>query len=402
MGWTKGGITLALAGAALLGGLGYIALREHPVAVDMVTIGIAPLQVTIDAEGQTRIRDIYELTAPIAGTARRAPVAVGDAVQAGASVLARVEPAIPTLLDARSRAEAEAAIRQAAAALDLARAELTQAEEDEGYVRLQVDRTRALVERGVAAMTQMESIHQRLVVAQAAVAAARARAAMAQSLLDRAQAALMGPTAGAPSAGCCIELVAPVDGVVLSIAMISEHPVQPGAPLVSIGNPGDLEIVADLLSADAVRIAPGTRAIVERWGGATALEAVLIRIDPIARTRISALGIAEQRVDALFRIVTPTSQRPSLGHGFAVFLRIVEWETDSAVQVPLGAVFRRDSGWAVFVVEHGRARERPITLGQRGAHMAEVRDGLTAGEVIITHPGDAVADGVAVQDRRAL
>ena len=177
---------------------------------------------------------------------------------------------------------------------------------------------------------------------------------------------------------------------------------QPGAPLVSIGDPGDLEIVADLLSADAVRIVPGTRAIVERWGGATALEAVLTRIDPIARTRISALGIAEQRVDALFRIVTPTSQRPSLGHGFAVFLRIVEWETDSAVQVPLGAVFRRDSGWAVFVVEHGRARERPITLGQRGVRMAEVRDGLTAGEVIITHPGDAVTDGVAVQDRRAL
>ena len=175
MGWTKGGITLALAGAALLGGLGYIALREHPVAVDMVTIGIAPLQVTIDAEGQTRIRDIYEVAAPIAGTARRAPVAVGDAVQAGASVVARVEPAIPTLLDARSRAEAEAAIRQAAAALDLARAELTQAEEDEGYVRLQADRTRALVERGVAAMTQMESISQRLVVAQAAVAASRAR-----------------------------------------------------------------------------------------------------------------------------------------------------------------------------------------------------------------------------------
>jgi HlyD family secretion protein len=400
--WSRRGITLALAGAALFGGLGYVALRDDPVPVDLVTVRAAPLQVTIDAEGQTRIRDIYEVAAPIAGTALRAPVAVGDRVQAGSSVVARVEPATPALLDARSRAEAEAALTEAEAALDLARAELTRAEEEEHFARQQSDRTRALVERGVASITRMESISQQLAVAEASVSAARARNAMAQGMLDRAEAALMGPILGGAPASCCIDLTAPADGVVLAIATISEHPVQAGAPLVSIGDPTDLEIVADLLSADAVRIAPGTRAIVERWGGPDPLAAVLIRMDPAARTRVSALGIEEQRVDAIFRIVTPADQRPRLGHGFAVFLRIVEWEQDNALQVPRGALFRRDEGWAVFVVEQGRARERPVTLGQRGARMAEVLEGLVEGEAIITHPGDAVRDGVAVRDRRAF
>jgi HlyD family secretion protein len=189
---------------------------------------------------------------------------------------------------------------------------------------------------------------------------------------------------------------------VLSIDTISEHPVQAGAPLVAVGDPSDLEIVADLLSSDAVRIGPGTRAIVERWGGPDPLEAVLTRIEPAAETRVSALGIEEQRVDAIFEIVTPPEGRTGLGHGFSVFLRIVEWEAASALQVPLGALFRRGEGWAVFVVEDGTARERPVTLGQRGARMAEVLDGLAEGETIITHPGDAVSDGVAVVDRRSL
>jgi HlyD family secretion protein len=194
-------------------------------------------------------------------------------------------------------------------------------------------------------------------------------------------------------------LRAPSDGVVLSIATISEHPVQAGAPLLSVGDPADLEIVADLLSSDAVRIGPGTRAIVERWGGPDPLEATLTRIEPAAETRVSALGIEEQRVDAIFEIETPPEDRPGLGHGFAVFLRIVEWESDDALQVPLGALFRRDADWAVFVVENGVARERIVTLGQRGAREAEVLEGLEEGDVIVTHPSDAVADGVMIVDR---
>ncbi len=402
MGWTIRDITLGLVGAVVFGGLGYIVLREDRVAVDLITIGHAPLQVTIDAEGQTRIREIYEVAAPFAGTALRTPVAVGDRVKAGISVVARVEPSRPTLLDTRSLAQAQAALTEAEAAVDLAQAELIRAEDEERFARLQSDRTRALVERGVATITQMETIAERLSQAQAAVQAARARLAMAQATRARAQASLVAPASDTPAPACCIDLRAPVDGVVLSIATISEHPVAAGAPLVSIGNPDDLEIVADLLSADAVRIEPGARAIVERWGGPDPIEAVLTRIDPIARTRVSALGIAEQRVEALFRIVTPPDQRRGLGHGFAVLLHIVEWENEHALQVPLGALFRRDGGWGVYVVEQGRARERAVAIGRMGRRMAEVQSGLAAGDVIITHPSDQLADGVAVQDRRAL
>ncbi len=400
--WTTRTMGMSLAGAALLGGLAYVAFREDPVPVDLIEVISAPMQVTIDADGKTRIRDLFEVAAPIAGTALRAPVAVGDPVVAGETVVARVEPATPTLLDARSRAQAEAAVAEAEAALEVARTDLTRAEEEEVFARMQFERTQTLVERGVSTITQLETATQVLAVAEAAVASARSRIAMAEGTRDRAQAALVGPEGGAGDAACCVDLTAPAGGVVLSIATISEHPVQAGAPLVTVGDPTELEIVADLLSSDAVRIAPGTRAIVERWGGPDPLEAVLTRIEPAAETRVSALGIEEQRVDVIFDIVTPAEDRPGLGHGFSVFLRVVEWEEESVLQVPLGALFRRGDGWAVYVVADAVVEERAVTLGRRGARMAQVLEGLEAGERIVTHPSEAVADGVTVVDRRDL
>ncbi|MGP1356777.1 efflux RND transporter periplasmic adaptor subunit [Roseicyclus sp.] len=394
---------LGLAGAVLIGGLAWVAFREDPVPVDLVEVTARPMQVTIDADGRTRIVDLYEVASPIAGTARRAPVAVGDPVTAGETVVARVEPGSPSLLDARSRAQAEASVAEAEAALDVARSELRRMEEEEEFARLQYDRTRTLVERGVATVTQMETVAQQLAVAEAAVAAARSRLAMSEGALGRAEAALVGPGVDdVAEEECCVVLRAPADGVVLSIAQISEHPVQAGAPLVTVGDPQDLEIVADLLSSDAVRIGPGTRAIVERWGGPDPLEAVLRRIEPAAETRVSSLGIEEQRVDAIFSIETPAGARPGLGHGFSVFLRIVEWEGPEVVQVPLGALFRRGGDWAVFVVEDGIARERLVEVGRRGQRTAQITGGLAPGDVIVTHPSDAVQDGVAIVDRATL
>jgi HlyD family secretion protein len=401
--WSTRTIGLSLAGAALIGGLAYVAFREDPVPVDLVTVARAPLSVTIDADGQTRIRNLYEVASPIAGTARRAPVVVGDRVMAGETVVAMVEPVSPALLDARSRAQAEATVAEARAGLEVARSDLRRAEEEEAFARLQFDRTQTLMSRGVTTVTQMETVAQGLAVAEAAVASAQSRVAMSEGTLERAEATLARPDGGADEAeDCCVVLRAPSDGVVLSITTISEHPVLAGAPLLSVGDPADLEIVADILSSDAVRIGPGTRAIVERWGGPDPLEAVLTRIEPAAETRISALGIEEQRVDAVFEIETPPGDRPGLGHGFAVFLRIVEWESDAALQVPLGALFRRDVDWAVFVVEGDVARERIVTLGQRGARQAEILDGLTEGDMIVTHPSDAVTDGVTIVDRSTL
>jgi len=401
--WNTRTVGLALAGIALIGGLAYVGFRDDPVPVDLVTVERGPLRVTIDADGQTRIREIYEVASPIAGTARRAPVSIGDPVVAGETVVARVEPLSPSLLDARSRAQARASVAEARAALDVARSELRRAEEEETFARLQFDRTRTLMDRGVTTVTQMETASQSLAVAEAAVAAAQSRVAMSEGALERAEATLVQPDGGAAQTeDCCVELRAPSDGVVLSIATISEHPVQAGAPLVTVGDPADLEIVADLLSSDAVRIGPGTRAIVERWGGPDPLQAVLTRIEPAAITRVSALGIEEQRVDAIFEIETPPGERPGLGHGFAVFLRIVEWESDDALQVPLGALFRRGEDWAVFVAEDGVARERTVTLGERAARRAQILDGLEDGVRIVTHPSDTVADGVTIMDRSAF
>ena len=393
------GIILATAGLGVLALLAYLAFRDDPVPVDLVTVQAAPMRVTIDADGQTRIRQIYEIAAPIAGTALRAPVAVGDLVRAGHSIVARVEPAAPALLDQRSRSMAEAAVAEAEAALALAQADLARATQEAEFAATQSTRTRALVERGVASVTRMESASQALALAQAALRAARARRDMAQGTLARARAALLAPTPGRAQDSCCITLLAPADGVVLSVAQISEHPVQPGAPLLSIGDLADLEIVADLLSADAVRLAPGTAALIDRWGGAAPLMARLERIEPVAETRVSALGIAEQRVDAIFRLDSAPPLRAGLGHGFAVFVRVILWQSDDALQVPLGALFRREAGWAVFTVADGRAKERPVQIGQRGTATAEIRAGLAAGDVIITHPGPEIRDGVAVVDR---
>lgn len=400
--WSTRSIGLALAGFAVVGGLTWVALRTDPVPVDIIEVATAPMTLTIDAEGQTRIRDVFEVSSPIAGTALRSPVYVGDVVVAGETIVARVEPVTPSLLDARTRAQADAAVHEARAALDVARSDLRRFEEQAAFARMQFDRTQSLLERGVTTVTQMETVSQQLAIAEAAMSAARSRIAMAEGTLERSEAALMGPVNGSPDAECCVDIVAPASGVVLSISTISEHPVQLGAPLLSIGDPADLEIVADLLSSDAVRVGPGTRAIVERWGGPDPLAATLVEVEPVGETRVSALGIEEQRVDVVFDITSPPDTRVGLGHGYSVFLRVVEWEADTALQVPLGSLFRRGTDWALFVVIDGIAQERVVTLGQRGDRTAEIRDGLRPGDLIITHPGDAVVTGAAVIDRQHL
>ncbi len=400
--WTTRSIGVTVAGVAIIGGLAYVALRETPVAVDLVEVVAAPMQVTIDADGETRIREVFDVAAPIAGTALRAPVAVGDPVVMDETIVARVEPVQPSLLDARSRAQAEASVAEAQASLNVAQSDLARAEEERAFAELQFNRTQTLVERGVSTVTQLETATQALAVATATVQSAQSRIAMAEGVLERSQAGLVEASSAGAATACCVDLHAPADGVVLSISTISEHPVQAGTPLLSIGDPGDLEIVADLLSTDAVRIGPGTQARIERWGGDDVLHAVLRRVEPAAETRVSALGIEEQRVDAIFDITTGLNDPAALGHGFAVFLRIVEWETDSALQVPLGALFRRGEAWAVYVMVDGIAQERLIEVGQRGDRMAQVIAGLVEGDIIITHPSDAVADGVTVVDRNEL
>lgn len=395
-------ILAALTGTALLGGLLYYSFRTDPVPVDLYQIVSGPMRVTIDVDGRTHVRNIYDIAAPIAGLARRSPVGVGDPVVGGQTVVAVVEPTSPGLLDARARLEAAATVEQARAAVRVADTDLQQAEQERVYAQSHYDRAQALVERGVSSLTQLEDAAQTREVAIAGVASATARVDMAQGALASAEAARLGPgtvDAASPDLGCCIELRAPVDGVVLAVSVVSEQPVASGTNLVTIGDPTDLEIIADLLSSDAVRLAPGAKAVIERWGGNAPLAATLTRTHPSARTEVSALGIEEQRVDAVFDLTSPLPKRQGLGDGFSVFLRIVEWEAQDTLQVPLSATFRNGEDWVVFVVSDGVAQQRPIATGRRNATFAEVTDGLVAGETVVTHPSDALSDGAAVMER---
>lgn len=390
-------------GVSIVAGLSYVSFRADPVAVDLAEVTRGALEVTVNADGETKVRDLFEIASPIKGTALRSPVSEGDVVKAGETIVAIVRPATSELLDARAQLQAEAALQEVLAAHHVAEADLKRAQEVQRFAQSQFDRTQALVTRGVTSITRLEDDSQRLAVANAALEAAQARIEMAQGTIDRARASLLTPDAAVSSSdACCVELTSPADGVVLSVAAISERPVSIGTPLVSIGDPDQLELVADILSNDAVRLEPGALAYVERWGGGDILEARLDRINPKARTKVSALGIEEQRVDAFFSLVSPTTARASLGDGFSVFLKIVEWRADDVLQIPLSAVFRTDDGWAVFVAFEGTAQSRAVTLGRRNTRMVEVRSGLKQAEMVVTHPSNALADGVRLVDRSRL
>ncbi|MGB7242015.1 MAG: HlyD family efflux transporter periplasmic adaptor subunit [Sulfitobacter sp.] len=390
-------------GVTLVAGLSYVSFRTDPVAVDLAAVTQGPLEVTVNADGQTQVRDLFEVASPIAGTALRSPVSEGDTVRAGETVVAIVRPATAGLLDARAQRQAEAVLQESMAARHVALADLRQAEETQRFAQSQFDRTKALVTRGVVSFTRLEDDTQRLAVANATMEAAQARIEMSDGAIERARASLLSPNdAGLSPESCCVQLTSPTDGVVLSVAAISERPVAIGTPLVSIGDPDQLELVADILSNDAVRLKLGALAYVERWGGGEVLQARLERIDPKARTKTSALGIEEQRVDAYFELISPSSERPNLGDGFAVFLRIVEWHAEDVLQIPLSAAFRDENGWAVFVAIEGIAEKRAVTLGRHNDRRVEVLVGLDLSEQVITHPSDAIAAGVALVERSKL
>lgn len=390
-------------GVAVVSGLAYVSFRNDPVPVDLAEVTRGPLEVTVNAEGETEVRDLFEVASPIAGTALRSPVEEGDTVRAGETVVAIVQPASSGLLDARTRLQARATLQEALAARHVAQADLQQAEETQSFAQSQFDRTQALVNRGVASITKLEDDTQRLAVAKAAVQAEQARIAMAQGTIERARASLLETDENDQQrASCCVELKAPADGVILSVAAISQRPVSIGTALVSIGDPDDLELVADILSHDAVRLEVGALAYVERWGGDKTLQARLDRIDPKARTKVSALGIEEQRVDAYFTLTSPQEERPNLGDRFSVFLRIVEWHADDVLQMPLSAAFRDGEDWAVFVSDGGVAEKRIVTLGRRNERMTEIQTGLEPGTQVVTHPSDAISTGVTLVERSEL
>ncbi|MDX5403478.1 MAG: HlyD family efflux transporter periplasmic adaptor subunit [Rhodobacterales bacterium] len=396
-------ILAAVVGLALIGALIW-ALLPQPVAVDLVDARIAPMAVTVTAEGITRIRDPWQVTAPVTGNTTRSPVEVGDAVVAAETVVAVIQPAEPAFLDARARRLAEAAVVEAEAAVRLAEAQLSRAAVELQHFEAEYDRNRTLADHGTVSVTMLENSAQAAASARAAEQAAQAELELTRATLDRARAQLLGPESRDPAQApddCCIRITAPVSGTVLEVADLNARLVQAGSPLLSIGNLDDLEIEVDLLSADTIGIAPGTRAHVERWGGEGVIDARVRRVDPSAFTRVSALGIEEQRVRLTLDILTPPEARAGLGDRYRVYVRLVVWADPAVLQVPRSALFRQDGQWAVFVAQEGRAAMQIVETGRMTADWVQILTGISEGQAVVAYPGARVAEGVRLNARTA-
>lgn len=381
-------LVLAAAAAALAW-----ALWPKPVSVETAAIEARSIAVTVAEEGKARIRDVFTVSAPIAGEMQRLELHAGDEVVKDRTVVASLRPVAPALLDARARRVAEAAAEAARAAVDLARAELRQAESQFSFLKSELDRAKRLAERGTISERAFEKAKLDADTAAAAVESARAGLAVRERELESAEAALL--VSDDSAAACCTEVKAPVSGRILKVMAESQQVVQAGTPLAAIGDPADLEIVTDLLSRDAVRIALGNAAEITNWGGPP-LKASVSRIDPQAVTKVSALGIEEQRVPVVLTLAGDPAQWASLGHDYRVVAKIAVWQGSGLVAAPIGALFRDNGEWSVYVVQNGMARLRKVVIGQRNDDYAEVTAGLAAGDIVVLHPSDKVTDGVKV------
>jgi HlyD family secretion protein len=391
----------AVLGAALTAGLIY-AFRPQAVPVDLATVTAGRLVVTVDEEGETRVHDVFELSAPVTGRVRRIDAEVGDPVVANQTVVAEIEPIDPTLLDVRTEAQAQAALRAAEANKALAEAELAEAQAEFEFAEGELKRARRLREEKTISERELDDATRRYKTTRANVATARSGLEVRRFELERARAQLMSPVhSQSTHLDCkCVPLLAPVSGSILRVLHKSEGVVEAGAPLVEIGNPGDLEIVVDYLSSDAVKISPGQRAMIEQWGGGETISASVRRVEPSGFTKVSALGIEEQRVNVIMDFTSPREAWQRLGHGYQVEARVVLWEGTDVRKLPLTALFRSGDQWAVFLHEKGRAHLRVVKVGRRSRLEAEIVEGVDTGDRVVVSPSDRISDGVRIVPRR--
>lgn len=382
--------TLVLAALAILG-LAVWALMPRPVAVEVAQAAPRTITVTVEEEGVAEIREVFVVSAPIAGRMQRIDLHAGDPVVAGETVVASIGPSAPALLDARSRAVAEAGLAAAEAAVDLARAQVAQAEATLAFRVTEAERAATLFDRGTIPRHQLDLAHLERDTAAAALDSARAQAVVRARERDSA-AAVLGAAGGQGPPTCCLPVLAPVSGQVLRVLTQDDQTVAPGTPILELGDLGDLVVRADLLSRDAVRLRPGAVARISGWGGPD-LAAAVERIEPAAVTRTSALGIDEQRVRVLLRLTGRAGDRQALGHGYRVLAGITLLTLPDTLAIPVGALFRSGPDWAAFVVRDGRAQLQTIALGERDGLHAQVLSGLEAGDLVIVHPSDLVAEG---------
>jgi HlyD family secretion protein len=389
-------IVVSAVTVALAAGLAY-GFYPAPLELDTAVAVRGPLRVTIEQEGRTRVIDRYVVAAPVVGYARRVQFDVGSAVVAGALV-AEIEPARAQAPDARSRAQAEARVRAAASEVGAAQQRQDAARAESALAQQELARVRALRANGYATVADLDRAAGNARRSLALLHTAEFGAATAAHELDAARTALL--YAATPGSGGLVAVRSPVAGRVLKIPRKSEGPVGAGDALVEIGDPRALEVEVDLLSADAVRVHPGTRVLLERWGGNGPLQGEVKRVEPAGFTKVSALGVEEQRVWTIVAFTSPRPDWERLGDGYRVEASFIVWEGRDVLQVPASALFRDGAQWAAFVVESGRARKRQVQPGVGNGLQTQVLSGIRAGERVIAHPDDRVRDGVRVESFR--
>ena len=383
-----------IAGVVIVLAIVAMAMWPESIEVSRATVERGAMQVTLDEDGETRIRDKFVVSAPVAGRLQRIELEPGDTVVRGKTIVARLTTADAPLLDPRTRGELEAAVEAARAAVGQARAELERATAELMRARTTLQRQQQLMKAGAIAADNLDAAETAVATAEEARKAAEFAVARSEYELQLARARLRAPS----PVGRAVEIVAPVSGVILKRFRESESVVPVGEPLIEIGEPARIEIVADFLSTDAVRIQPGAQVLVEGWGGSHSLEGRVRRVEPAGFMKVSALGVEEQRVNVLIDFDDP-SAAGRLGDGYRVEVRVIVWREEDVVKAPVGGLFRRGTDWAAFVIENERVRLQPVGLGQRNDVDAQILKGLSPGQAVVLHPPDTLVDGARVTIR---
>jgi HlyD family secretion protein len=425
-----------LIAALIVAGLAY-AFIPRPVAVDLVKVDRGTVRVTVDEDGKTRIREKYVVSAPLNGRILRISLDPGDQVEAGKTLLTMIEPRDPELLDARSIAQAEARVKAAEAALQQMDPELEKTRTAQAWAESEATRIRKAFRGGGVTESDLDTaeftLRQRgdelrsakiaeniarfeLEQAKAALVRSRPRVGDAVPSTQSIRTAAAAPPATVDGTGHISPLAgdvtpdgqkndwdfpiySPINGSVLRVMQESSAVVTPGTPLVELGDPADLEVEVDVLSRDAVMIHPGDAVLLEHWGGAAPLKAQIRVVEPSGFTKISTLGVEEQRVWVIADLVDPPERRPTLGDGFRVEARIVIDEARNVLRIPTSSLFRAGEQTAVFRVVDGVAHQQIVKVGRQNGLEAEVVEGLSEGDVILLHPSDQIDDGTKVRQR---
>ena len=371
----------------------------QPVEVDIAQVKQGSLDVTVNDDGETRIREKYTVSAPVSGKMLRIQLHAGDVVEQGDTVLARIEPTDPVLLDARTQAEYEARVRAAEAAVEQADSTVVRAKEALALADHHYKRAKNLINSKAISRSEFDTAEHRQHFAKADLNSAKSALKVAKFELEGAKIALARfDSSSSQSTSKPFRLVSPIDGQVLRVFHEDASVVAPGMALLELGDPLDLEIVIDVLSTDSVQIRPGDKVFIEHWGGESPLEAVVRLVEPSAFLEISALGVKEKRVNVIADFVATACDRETLGDGFRIEARIVVSSTsEESIKVASGALFREGDDWFVYRVASRTAQKCKVQRGERNGLETEIKSGLSAGDYVILHPTDKIRHGVAVK-----